>query len=221
MTLEEYALDFARRPTVDKALGLEKVLRELDDLELEDAKARAWAHSEYTSAALADRYEPKPYDLTELANLAEGTLGRVYSTHMLEHNLRPDFYEAIESTSDVTYIRNRLYQTHDIVHVLCGYTTSTLDETGVTGFYFGQQDRYHGPGGGLLMQHSIIQQGAVFLHAGVHDPEDGRLHIRAFIDGYNRGYAAKAFLSFRLEEMFELPIEEVRQRIGIRPRAVT
>ena len=89
----------------------------------------------------------------------------------------------------------------------------------MTGFYFGQQDRYHGAGGGLLMQHSIIQQGAVFLHAGVHDPEDGRLQIRAFIDGYNRGCAAEPFLSFRLEEMFELPIDEVRQRIGIRPRA--
>jgi ubiquinone biosynthesis protein Coq4 len=90
----------------------------------------------------------------------------------------------------------------------------------VTGFYFGQQDRYHGAGGGLLMQHSIIQQAAVFMHAGIHDPEDGRQQIRAFIDGYNRGYNAKPFLSFHLEEMFELPIDEVRRRIGIQPHAL-
>ena len=42
---------------------------------------------------------------------------------------------------------------------------------------------------------------------------------RAFIDGFNRGHAAKPFLSFRLEEMFRLPIDEVRQRIGIKPRS--
>ena len=219
MTLEEYALDFARQPSVEKALGLERLLRELDDPALEAAKSRAWARSEYTSAALADRYEPKPFDLEELARLPGGTLGHVYGTHMLENNLRPDFYDSIETTSDTTYIRNRLFQTHDIVHVLCGYTTSALDESGVTGFYFGQQDHYHAAGDGILMQHSIIQQGAVFLHAGIHDPEDGRLHMRAFIDGYNRGFEAKPFLSFHLEEMFELPIDQVRQRIGISPRA--
>jgi ubiquinone biosynthesis protein Coq4 len=217
--LEDFALDFARQPTVEKALGLEKLLRESEAPELAAAKEAAWAESDYVRVALADRYEPKPFDLRDLAALPPGTLGSAYGTHMLENDLRPDFYESVEMTSDGTYIRNRLFQTHDIVHVLCGYTTSALDETGVTGFYFGQQDRYHGPGGGLLLQHSMIQQGAVFLHAGVHDPEDGRLQIRAFIDGYNRGYAAEPFLSFRLEEMFELPIEEVRQQIGIRPRA--
>ena len=218
MELEEFALDFARRPTVAKALELERILREAAPEEQAAARDGAWAESEYTRAALADRHEPKPYDLRELADMPPGTLGHAYGTHMLENGLQLDFYEAIESTSDATYIRNRIYQTHDIVHVLCGYTTSTLDESGVTGFYFGQQDRYHGPRGGLLMQHSIIQQGAVFLHAGVHDPEDGRLQVRSFISGYNRGYAARPFLSFRLEEMFELPIAEVRQTIGIPPR---
>ena len=220
MKLEEFALDFARKPTVAKALELEEVLREATSQELAAAKDAAWAHSEYTRAALADRYEPGPHDLRELASLAPGTLGYVYGNHMLENNLSPDFYQSIETTSDAAWIRNRLYQTHDIVHVLCGYTTSVLDETGVTGFYFGQQDRYHGASGGLLMQHSMIQQGAIFLHAGVYDPEDGRLQFRAFIDGYNRGYAAKPFLSFRLEEMFGLPIDEVRQRIGIKPRSL-
>ena len=134
---------------------------------------------------------------------------------MLSNNLSPDFYEIVPATNDSLYIRNRLFQTHDIIHVLCEFTTSALDETGVTGFYFGQQDRYHGAGGGLLMQHSIIQQGAVFLHAGIHDPEDGRQQFRAFIDGYTRGYAARPFLSFRLEEMFPLRIDDVRAQLGI------
>ena len=37
------------------------------------------------------------------------------------------------------------------MHVLPGYSTSGLDETGITGFCFGQQNRYHPPGGGVLM----------------------------------------------------------------------
>jgi ubiquinone biosynthesis protein COQ4 len=136
---------------------------------------------------------------------------------MLENGLDPVFYSTMAGDDPVTYIRNRLYQTHDIVHVLCGYSTSVLDESGVTGFYFGQQDRYHGPGGGLVMQHSIIQQGGVFLHAGVTDPEDGRLQIRAFVQGYQRGWAAKPFLAFPLESWFERPIDHVRAEIGIVP----
>ena len=120
MNLEASAIDFARQPTVTKALELEKVLRERGSPELERAKEAAWAHSEYTSAALTDRYEPAPYNLRELAGLPLGTLGHAYGTHMLENNLSPDFYESLESTSDAAYIRNRLYQTHDIVHVLCG-----------------------------------------------------------------------------------------------------
>lgn len=219
MELEDFALEFARQPTVAKALDLEKTLRDARSPDDEAAIETAWRDSEYTRDALADRYEPKPYDLHELADLPRGTLGHAYGTHMLANGLRPDFYESLEATSDAIYIRNRIYQTHDIVHVLCGYTTSTLDESGVTGFYFGQQDRYHGAGGGLLMQHSMIQQGAVFLHAGVHDPADGRLQIRSFIDKYNRGYGARPFLSFHLEDMFAVPLEDVRRRIGIRPRA--
>lgn len=53
---------------------------------------------------------------------------------------------------------------------------------------------------------------------GIHDPEDGRRQFRAFIEGYTRGYAAKPFLSFRLEEMFELRIDDVRSQLGITAR---
>ncbi|MFJ9542422.1 Coq4 family protein [Streptomyces sp. NPDC101225] len=165
-------------------------------------------------------YQPAPHDLDALLMLPEGTLGHAYARHMRDNGLAPQFYEPVEVTSDALYMRDRLMQTHDLVHTLTGYDTSILDETAITGFYFGQQDRYHPDGGGILMIHSVIQESAVFLHAALKNPEDARLQIRAFIEGYSRGYAAKPFLSFRLEELFDQPIEAVRESIGIVPRAV-
>lgn len=124
-------------------------------------------------------------------------------------------------TNDALFVRQRLYQTHDIMHCLLDYNTSDLDETAITGFYFGQQDRYHPVGGGTLMVHSVIQESAVFLHAALTDSEDARLKVRAFVDGYTRGQAARPFLSFRLEEMWQRPIAEVREQLGILPRAAS
>ena len=91
---------------------------------------------------------------------------------MIAGNLSPAFYEPVEAVTDSFFVRKRLFETHDIVHVLLGYSTSVLDETGITGFYFGQQDRYHPPGGGVLMVHGVIQESAVFMHAALTDPED-------------------------------------------------
>ena len=94
---KRFALDFARKPTVAKALELEEVLREATSQELAAAKDAAWAHSEYTRAALADRYEPGPHDLEGAAPASrQGRWATVYGNHMLENNLSPDFYQSIE-----------------------------------------------------------------------------------------------------------------------------
>lgn len=218
-TLLEHAFDMIRKPTPQKALDLDRLIRESETAEDVEMREQLWRASEYTRQAIEDRYNPEPYDLETLAQLPEDTLGGAFARHMIKNQLDPAFYEDVEATNDSLYARQRLYQTHDILHCLLGYSTSVLGETGITGFYFGQQDRYHPEGGGALMIHSVIQQSAVFLNRALTDPEDARLQIRAFIEGYNRGYTAKPFLSCRLEEMWEQPIAEVREQLGIVARA--
>ncbi|HTQ89117.1 MAG TPA: Coq4 family protein [Streptosporangiaceae bacterium] len=216
--LLEHAFSMARRPTPDSALELERLIREAQTPEEVVAQEELWRTSEYTRQAIKDRYQPEPYDLAELARLPADSLGDAYARHMIACNLSPAFYESIEATTDSLLVRKRIFETHDIMHVLLGYTTSVLDETGITGFYFGQQDRYHPPGGGVLMVHSVIQESAVFMHAALTDPEDARQQVRAFVTGYGRGYAARPFLSFRLEEMWDQPLTAVRARLALPER---
>ena len=218
-TLLEHAFRMAHQPTPQHALDLDRLLREATSPEEVETQAKLWRASAYTRQAIEDRFQPEPYDLDELARLPEETLGGAFSRHMRRYGLDPAFYEAVEATDDALYVRQRLYQTHDIMHCLLEYSTSDVDETAITGFYFGQQDRYHPAGGGALMVHSMIQESAVFLHAALTDPEDGRLKVRAFVEGYTRGRAAKPFLAFRLEQMWEQPIAEVREQLGILPRS--
>jgi ubiquinone biosynthesis protein Coq4 len=216
--LLEHSFGMVRRPTPDNALELERLIREAQAPEEMAAQEELWRTSEYTSQAIKDRYHPEPYDLAELARLPADSLGGAYGRHMIACNLSPAFYESIEATTDSLFVRMRIFETHDIMHVLLGYSTSVLDETEITGFYFGQQDRYHPPGGGVLMVHSVIQESAVFMHAALTAPEDARRQVRAFITGYGRGYAARPFLSFRLEEMWEQPLTAVRAQLALPER---
>jgi ubiquinone biosynthesis protein COQ4 len=213
--LLEHAFDMIRQPVPDGALELERLIREAQTPEDMVAQEELWRTSEYTRQAIKDRYQPEPYDLAELARLPADSLGGAYGRHMIACNLSPVFYESVEAATDSLFVRKRLFETHDIMHVLLGYSTSVLDETGITGFYFGQQDRYHPPGGGVLMVHSVIQESAVFLHAALTGPEDARRHVRAFITGYGRGYAARPFLSFRLEQMWDQPLTAVREQLAL------
>ena len=70
------------------------------------------------------------------------------------------------------------------------------------------------------MIHSVVQESAVFMHAALTSPEDARLHMRSFIEGYGRGWSALPFLSVRLEELWEHRLADVRERLEIRPRLV-
>lgn len=214
----DHAFQMVLKPTPEKALELDRLIRESETHDERAAKERLWRMSEYSSKAIADRYHPSPYDLHELANCPADTLGGAYARHMLANQLDPAFFDDVDASSDSLYVRQRIYQTHDIMHCLLEYNTTVLDETGITGFYFGQQDRYHPEGGGLLMVHSMIQESSVFLHAALTDPETARITMRTFIEGYGRGRSAKPFLAFHLEEMWERPIADVRQRLDIVPR---
>ena len=212
----DHALSMIRQPTPEKAMELDRILRESPaGPAMSDS---AWRRSEYTAAAVRRRYQPGPCDVSELARLPESTLGGAYGRHMLKFGLTQDFYPEVAPVDDALYVRQRLYQTHDIMHTLLGYSTSVADETGITGFYLGQQERYLAPDAAGAMTHSIVQESTVLLHHALTDPGTARRHLRQLVEGYVRGRSAKPFLSLDLEEMWHRPIADVRADLGITPR---
>lgn len=83
--LLEHAFDMARHPTPQNALDLDRLLRESATPEDIEGQAKLWRASEYTRQALIDRYQPGPYDLVDLAQLPEDTLGGAFARHMKKY----------------------------------------------------------------------------------------------------------------------------------------
>ncbi|MEI7665827.1 MAG: Coq4 family protein [Synechococcaceae cyanobacterium ELA263] len=76
-----------------------------------------------------------PYDLESLKALPKGSLGHTYATVLdtmgYDINFFPklDFYAGLESEAD--YINYRVYATHDIHHIVSGFSLDNFGELGV------------------------------------------------------------------------------------------
>ena len=162
-----------------------------------------------THALIESRYlAPKPIDLDALAQLPEGTLGRVFAEHMRHYKLEVVFYPPLEDqeNDDITYLRKRARQTHDIHHVVLGFPATEPGEMMISAFYLAQNKI---PLSGLLL-------GFGFFHVVLKAPERADELVEAIIKGWTLGKAAhKKVLGVKWEEYWEVPIDEVRRMIGV------
>lgn len=173
------------------------------------AMATMYANPE-VNQLIQERYlAPAPADLDELAKLPEGTLGQVFAAHMRHHNLKVVFYPPLEYTADddISYMRMRARQTHDIHHVVLGFPAVEVGEMAISAFYLAQ---HRVPLSGLLL-------GTGFFVATLRDPHRLEDLMNAIITGWQMGKKAKAVLGVRWEEYWSHPIAEVRQMLNITP----
>jgi len=76
-----------------------------------------------------------PYDLDALKGMPKGSLGHTYATVLesmgydINFFPKPDFYANLESDAD--YINYRVYATHDIHHIISGFSLDNFGELGV------------------------------------------------------------------------------------------
>lgn len=204
-----------QEPTPEKVLTLERHLTSLarpDDVERYVGTLRACPA---TRRMLEERYAPTPYTLDELEPCAPGTLGHAYRRHMIDHDLKPDFFEPIEPTDDFAYSRLRFYQTHDLWHVVTGYPTTVLGEAGIVGFYLGHQERHLGDRAGHVAAFSAILAGGLVLHGALFRPDRLVHFLRALVEGWHVGRAAAPFFAVRWEEMWDRPLEQIRAELRV------
>jgi ubiquinone biosynthesis protein Coq4 len=206
-------------PSAENVLALEQIAVRLarpDDI---DGYLQAARSSPATAGMLRDRYLPAPYTLDSLAHCAAGTLGHAYRTHMLDNGLSADFFPPIEPDTDDAYFRLRMYQTHDIWHALLAYPTDIEGEAGIVGFYLGHFDRHTGRGGHRIMGFAAILAASLCMHAAIVDTSHLRPYFRAIMDGWYRGQCALPLMAERWEEMWHVPVDELRARYAIEPVA--
>jgi len=174
--------------------------------------------NEATRELVRDRWMPERYTLEDLERFRPGTLGYEYRRHMMMNGLDVDFFPDIKPDRIDEFMRIRLYQTHDIIHVMAGYGTSFEEEMGLVGFYLAQYLHKLPHRGELVGAFMGILTAGVVLHGSVTDTSRLRDFLDLLTAGYRRGLVAKCVIGPRWEEFFDRPVDDLRREFGIPPR---
>lgn len=145
-------------------------------------------------------------DFAALRALPAGTLGREYMRYLDDNELDPDLFQAPPGLPlMMTYVAQRMRQSHDIWHVLTGYAPDVPGEVALQGFTFAQTGM---PSAGLIAAAGSLKFG--FKH---------RELWAMTLEGYRRGRASVFLPTVRWERLWEKSVDEVRALLHIPPRA--
>jgi ubiquinone biosynthesis protein Coq4 len=145
-----------------------------------------------------------PIDLESLAELPEGTLGRVFADHCRSCGLDPNLVR-VPGDETVDRLLDRMYGTHDVWHVATGWRNDESGEVGLGGFYLAQLEA---PFFAFLF--AIVLLNTVFMA-----PATLRPRIDAFVAGYRAGNDAEPLFAVDWDALWDTPLSEVRQRLGL------
>jgi ubiquinone biosynthesis protein Coq4 len=162
---------------------------------------------------LEERYIGPDFDLEALLQLPEGSLGWTYARVLSAMNYNPQFYRIREIQSDADYITHRVRKTHDLHHILTGFSFDDYGELGVISVT-SAQIQY--PAFQLLTLLGSFLSFALDLRMqGI----DNQLEYN--LDLVNQGISiarqAKPLFPVKFEEGLERPIDEWRAELNIIP----
>lgn len=155
-------------------------------------------------ALLAERpaIDSKSVDLARLRALPADTLGGAYARLLERERLDPDLFQPPPLLSpELTFLAQRIRQTHDIWHVITELSTSLPDEIALQAFTNGQ---LHNNTSRLL-----VRFGTLFF--GLRYPRL-RERTRAF---RHAGGRCAFLLTVRWEELWNVRVEELRERLEV------
>jgi ubiquinone biosynthesis protein COQ4 len=151
---------------------------------------------------------PAVYDLKQLSQCPEGSLGFVFAKHMQQHKMDVVFYPPLKNpeVNDMNYLRLRARETHDVHHCVLGFRPHHLGEMQISAFYLRQ---INSPLSAFLMAMGIL----VALIKKPHMIQD---IMEAYITGWQMGKQSKPIMAMKWEELWDRPINEVRDMLGIK-----
>nr|WP_310524389.1 Coq4 family protein [Polymorphobacter sp.] len=176
------------------------------------------SHKEHGPLARAGWFA-EPFSLRMVAHCAPGTLGAAWREHMVDNGLSEnlaDGYRAL--TGDfaasgklarmpgvIRYKVLRGYQTHDLHHVLTGYTTSPSHELALQAFQLAQMD----------YPYAAMTLSVIMGHMTLVDPLLIKPAMDAITDGWAFGRRAKSLQFIDFEAMIDRPLDDVRREYGL------
>jgi ubiquinone biosynthesis protein COQ4 len=211
-----HSLDTLARDLTHRRVTLGEVIPVLTTAEHQSASDAALLSVPGFRQLHAERWAPTLPALEVLAAMPVGSFGNAYARYMEHYRLSPDFFPIqAKLGADATptqYAVHRLNTCHDFLHVLGAYETSDADEIAIQSFAFGV---------------APVALVTFLAEAAVHPDiqRESYKHLRDIYSGtiqtedFERGVAAVALLGARFETQLEVPLEQLRQRLGIAARA--
>lgn len=162
-------------------------------------------------ALCRERFVGRPYIPAELLEFPPGSLGHEFGKLMIDNDYDPEFYrdyygeEPYVFETDEQYLRFRIRQTHDIVHVLTGFgVTDIPGELGQQAFHAAQTRR----------PFSIALVGFGFIRM-VITPTELPKTLHQVAKGLAMGFASRSLVAVRFEDDWAKPVEAWRRELGL------
>jgi ubiquinone biosynthesis protein COQ4 len=206
MKLAKAARSFVR--LVRDPARLEEVFGLADSVESSAAAeeiAREFTKDPIHAKALRERPRLGEVDLAALSKLPLGTLGRSFADDMIRQQLDPKDIIVPPAVSDYDFVRAHLRETHDLWHTVTGFHTDVAGELGLQAFYLAQ---FRAPLAALLLM-------VGFANTLIYAMDDKDRRMREIARGWLLGKRARTFFGVRWNEMWELPLIEVRRRLRV------
>ncbi|MGI8492367.1 MAG: Coq4 family protein [Acidimicrobiales bacterium] len=187
--------------------------------DVKDKYVQAFVNDPRYASFLDERHYAEPLELSELAALPAGSLGRAYHDWIVDNNLTAaiatnyrEFHQILDKAGmldgmpeDMKYAVLRGFQTHDFLHVLTGYDSSGRGEIALQAFCLAQL-RF--PYFGMWM--SVVTTRMTFV-----DPDMIVPIMDAITDGWRNGRRTPNLQCEKWETMLDEPLEAVRARYDV------
>lgn len=148
-------------------------------------------------------------DFDALRALPAQTFGGAYVRHLDTNGITADYQAAAArhvDDADIAYLMRRFRQTHDVWHALLGLGIAGHEEVIIHAFSYGQL---------RLPVSALIMVFGTMKHI-VLERRWGALR-HSMLDAYRAGRDAQPLMPVYWEDQWEEPLDDVRDRYGIRP----
>ena len=153
----------------------------------------------------------------DMASCPEGSLGGIWYKQLKGANMEVDIIPSFEPRSDFEYFFLRGVQIHDFMHILGGGGFNALGEIIPAFLKYGNLFRWFEPElAGLLNVQNTLLTLPMYMRGLLHYPE---LFLKMWDlaeHGIRIGRESEALFMPRYEEWLDLPLEEARDKFGVR-----
>ena len=162
-------------------------------------------------AAVAQGY-PHQFRLEALARCPPGSLARQFHALIVDNGFDLEVLDRQALGLDklpppLDYLNARILQCHDLWHLTGGYETTALHEVAISSFQLAQFGHHY----------SAMFLGTVLTRVAFEQPEGGAIMLPTILTAWAHGRRSPPLLGVDWESVWDRPLHEVRQRLGVTP----